>query len=422
MNVNAVTSTLNAEIVIVGAGVIGSALASALGDSGARDVIVIDPDLEGTLSSSELNAGGVRATFNQPINVLCSKITIEYLEKHARETGYRPVGYLWMHRSEGMKRAVSSIPKWKAAGWEVQEWSVEKLRSHAPFIDQTDDLAGAVFGPRDGLVNPNLLRNHFRNQAQRKGVVFLDRLRLESAEISASGVKLFCDRVKPLMNEEEKTDLFSADNRTDIPAGLFQSGQVEIRTKKVVNCAGAWAAQVARALGYSSEAKCVRRQVSLFDCREVDMTQYGMMIDPSGVYFHPEAAQIMSGIAVRDEPPGANFTYEGLSFFEERIWAPLAERSSKFQALKHVRGWAGLYEISPDESAIIGEVNWDRPKGTGRVFESHSYSGHGVMHSYSCGVALAEKILHGRYETLDLALLSGDRFQRGKLVPETAVI
>jgi sarcosine oxidase subunit beta len=101
---------------------------------------------------------------------------------------------------------------------------------------------------------------------------------------------------------------------------------------------------------------------------------------------------------------------------------PLAERSSKFEALRHLKGWGGLYEVSPDESAIIGEVETGMPRGTGRVFESHSYSGHGVMHSYACGVALAERMLNGKSRLLDLDVFAGSRFERGKLLSESAVI
>ena len=79
--------TLRPQIAIIGAGVIGSALAMALAERGAKGVVVYDADLEGTLSSSELNAGGVRATFHQPANVLCSKLSIDYFAKHAEEIG-----------------------------------------------------------------------------------------------------------------------------------------------------------------------------------------------------------------------------------------------------------------------------------------------------------------------------------------------
>lgn len=401
------------EIAIIGAGVVGSALAMGLAELGATGVVVFDVDLEGTHSSSELNAGGVRATFAQELNVLCSKMSIEYFARNAEAVGYRPVGYLWMHRKEGMDALRKSIGFWERLGWPVELWDVARLQEYAPFIDRVEDLVGAAFGPRDGLLNPNLLKLHYRERARAKGVRFLDRHLLREAEISSGGVSLGFEKLSGGISDENKVALYSS-LESDVPG----KSSVRIHADRVVNCAGPWAKEVARILGYFCPSYSVRRQISLFECREVDLSPYGMMIDSSGVYFHPEAGYIIGGIAERSEPHGQNFSYGGDDFFQEKIWAPLAERSSKFEALRHRNGWAGLYEVSPDESAIIGEV-----QGTGgRVFESHSYSGHGVMHSYACGMALAERIVHGRSKALDLEPFGGDRFEKGRFLAETAVI
>jgi glycine/D-amino acid oxidase-like deaminating enzyme len=106
----------------------------------------------------------------------------------------------------------------------------------------------------------------------------------------------------------------------------------------------------------------------------------------------------------------------------ETIWPALFERSTAFEKLKHLTGWAGLYEVSPDECAILGEVVHGEAKRFGQVYEAHSFSGHGVMHSYSAGMALAEKIVQGRFETLDASSLSALRFETGKLIHENLII
>ena len=89
------------------------------------------------------------------------------------------------------------------------------------------------------------------------------------------------------------------------------------------------------------------------------------------------------------------------------------------ERLKHITGWSGLYEVSPDDSAIVGAVSGVTQ---GRLYEAHSFSGHGVMHSYAVGKGLAELILNGRYETIDFSLLSGKRFAEGREIRETAII
>jgi sarcosine oxidase subunit beta len=407
------------QIAIIGAGIIGSALAMGLAERGAKGVVVYDPDLAGSLSSSELNAGGVRATFSQPMNALCSKVSIDYFAAHAREVGYRDCGYLWLHTAEGMARAERSFGDWKTLGWPFEAWGVERLRVYAPFIDKTDDLVGAVHAPRDGIINPNLLKLHYRNRAMAAGVVFVDRHFLRKAGFDAAGVELTFERFGTNPTGEE---MRAAYRSVGEPIVLSPEQEVRIVADRVVNCGGPWAKGIARILGYECPAYPVRRQISLFDCRELDLSKYGMTVDPSGVYFHPEGGHILAGVAAREEPVGQNFSYSGESYFQEKIWAPLAERSTKFEAVRHLSGWGGLYEISPDESAIIGEVGAGPAVAKGRVYESHSYSGHGVMHSYACGVALAERMLEGKSRTLDLEPFVGSRFANGRLLSETAVI
>ena len=94
-----------AGTLIVGAGLAGSATAmhlAALGDDG---VVVVDPDLAGARSSSELNAGGVRATWWQPVNVELCAATIDFMARHREELGFREHGYLWLHGPERFAEA-----------------------------------------------------------------------------------------------------------------------------------------------------------------------------------------------------------------------------------------------------------------------------------------------------------------------------
>lgn len=399
------------DTVVIGAGAIGSAVGMGLGQLKSGSVAVVDFDLEGTWSSSELNAGGVRATWNQDVNVIASKLSIEYFATIANEVGYRDCGYLWLSTEADLRAKSDALKRWKTLGWEVESLDLSETRRRYPFLDRTDDLAGAILGVRDGLINPNLLKLHFRAKAKASGVEFLDRLKLVAAEHlgATQGWKLVFETYAKGLDPEARKQVLLGEQSS--------SERVEIRAKNVVNCAGAWAAEISKVFGVVCPSYAVKRQISMFDCRTVDLNPYGMIIDTSGVYFHSEATSILSGIAVRDEPHGKSFEYDGESFFQERIWWPLSERSSHFESIRHQTGWAGLYEVSPDESAIIGAV-----EGHPGLFEAHSFSGHGIMQSYAVGLALAERIVFGRYQSLDLGMLTGSRFAAGNWVSETAII
>ena len=83
------------------------------------------------------------------------------------------------------------------------------------------------------------------------------------------------------------------------------------------------------------------------------------------------------------------------------MWPRLAHRSSSFERCGHVRGWAGLYAVTPDRSGIAGRV-----EGFANLFEAHSFTGRGVMQSYGVARALAALVATGRYEELDLSPLT----------------
>ena len=409
------------DTLVIGAGLLGSSVAMHLAQlSGSGDrVSVLDFDLQGSFSSSELNAGGVRATWVQPVNIQISKCSIDYFSTVAKDIGYRACGYLWLHPADRIEAALGAAQRQNQLGWPVLSWDIAELQKHFPFLDKTADIAGALFAPRDGLVNPNLLKQHYRQKARSLGVRFNDWQWVRDVQWGPDGIKISCNEFTSPLSETQKIGILSGKTAEDLSI-LYR--KKEWRASRMVNCTGAWSAGLAKLVGYASTSKAIRRQISIFDCRDLDLTPYGMVVDTSGVYFHPEAQNGLAGYANADEPEGVRFNYDGEKFFENRIWPALYERSTSFERLKHVTGWAGLYEVSPDESAVIGEVRAAASHLKGRVFEAHSFSGHGAMQSYGAGLGLAELMVKDGYQTLDLGSLSGDRFEQNKWVHETLVI
>jgi FAD-dependent oxidoreductase domain-containing protein 1 len=390
-----------ADVLVIGAGVAGSAVAMHLAELGAGSVVVVDPDLAGIRSSSERNAGGVRATWWQRVNIELCAATITFFRGHSVEVGFRPLGYLWLYGPELWIGAGEHVALQRRLGQEIEMLTPGDVAARWPEVDRLDGVAGATFSPLDGLVNANAVKELYRRRARDAGVGFLDRRLVIGVE--RDGARARGVRLRALAGEAEALASL---------VGSPVDGEEEfIVCGTLVNAAGPWAGRVAELFGSPVPCRAVRRQVCTFRSRDVDLSHYGMIVDSSGCYFHHEGGNlILAGFSPAGDPPGYRFDYDGRAFFESEIWPRLAARMSGMDRLQYEGGWAGLYELSPDNSALLGRV-----AGFANAYEIHSFSGRGVMQSYAAGLALAELIVLGRFATVDASGLAGSRFVAGPL-------
>ena len=148
-----------------------------------------------------------------------------------------------------------------------------------------------------------------------------------------------------------------------------------------------------------------------------------MVIDLSdGFHFRPEARDLDApGVLMawpdKGETPGFKTNFDPA--FTEKILSRAAERVPSLArgTVNADRCRAGLYEMTPDHHAIIGEA-----PGVGGLFLANGFSGHGVMHSPATGRLVAELILDGRAQLLDVGALGAERFAAGRLLAETSVL
>jgi len=101
------------------------------------------------------------------------------------------------------------------------------------------------------------------------------------------------------------------------------------------------------------------------------------------------------------------------------VWPALAHRFPAFEACRCRRTWSGLYEQNElDGNPVIGN-------GSGRLANFHvvaGFSGHGMMHAPAAGRAIAELVVHGRFESIDLARLGYTRIAAHAPYPERGII
>jgi FAD-dependent oxidoreductase domain-containing protein 1 len=394
------------DAIVIGAGIVGSSITMALAERGKR-TLAIDIDLSGRLSSSEKNAGGVRATWWEAVNITLCRASIQYYESIAREVGFRQKGYLWLYDAETWPKALAHIELQRGLGHPIETMTAQQVHQHAPEIDRLAGIEGATFSPRDGLINPNLLKNHYRDRARSMGAEFRDGVYIYAIDNRADGASL-----ETWHADEPMTDAALMRMMTQDGPGEAEVGHLEtLAADAIVIAGGAWSRNVLRLLGLKDYSEPIRRQISLVDNRETNLEPYGMIVDTSGLYFHNEGQHILAGYSP-PEAPGYHFNYDGEEFFQKEIWPRMYARMSCCERLRHVTGWAGLYEVSPDRSAIVGLA-------APSIYEAHSFSGRGVMQSYGAGQALAGFIAQGKFPAgLDASALSRDRFESNRLVFE----
>lgn len=375
------------EVAIVGAGVIGCSVAFQLARMGEKGVHILErEELPGMGSTSRAN-GGIRAQFNTEVNVAMSLASMDILDGLEGEMGdppvYRKAGYLFVtgqpQRLQAM-RAAAEVQR--ARGVTVETLDERSLRERIPWIGGA--IAGGTFGARDGFIDPGRLANFFLGEATRRGVTIRYRAEVTGAEREGPGFQL----------------------RTS--AG-------ELFARRVVNAAGPYAARVAELFGVKLPVAPVRRHLLLSGPCPQMPAQIPMTIDAdSGVLIRREGERVLIAYSNPDEPAGFNTAFDPQ--FAERIVEPLSERFPLVAeaGLDLRRSWAGLYEVTPDHHAVIGEA---RPG----FFLANGFSGHGVMHSPAAGRCVAELIVRGK-SSIDISPLSIDRFARGQLIHETMVL
>ncbi len=383
------------DIVIVGAGVIGCSVAYHLTrDDPQLDVCLVEKDPTYEFASSALSAANVRIQFSLRENILSSRHAFRVLETFGEDMevdGERPAvafrreGNLFLVDGEGKDAALRALALQRELGCEAEWWTPDDTRERYPLY-RPETCAGGTFGPGDGHLDAHGFLMGYRKKARAQGAVFV---RGEVVEVSRSGRRVTGVRL-------------AAGDRVSAPT--------------VVNCAGAWAAQLARTAGVELPIDPVSRQVFVLDPAVKPERPLPLTVLPSGLYFRTEGANLLLGKSMDEDAVGFHFNYDRRRF-EERLWPELAAFAPAFDTLKLIRGWAGLYAVNRlDGNAVLGE--WPELSG---FFLANGFSGHGLQQAPAVGRYLSEQIL-GKAHELDLSVFGPGRLLEGRPVSEAGLV
>ena len=377
----------SAAAVIVGGGAIGTSAAFHLAEAGV-EVVLVERGQLGSGSTSRA-AGGVRTQFSDPLNIDIARRSLEAFRGFGRRPGWeidlKQVGYLFvLNRESDVEEFERSVALQHEYGLDSRMLTAGQTRAMCPLLTGDDILAGA-FSPGDGHATPEGVVQGYAFAARAHGAHI--RVSCEVLDIETSGNEI---------------------------TGVVTNRGV-IRTGTVICAAGAWSRGCGAMVGVDLPVTPLRRQILFTDAIEGVPDHLPMTIDfASSFYFHREGPGLLLGMSDPHEKPG--FSVETTEDWIPGLMEVIRRRAPRIADAGIRGGWAGLYEMTPDHNAIIGEA-----VGVSRFLYACGFSGHGFLQSPAVGEILRDLAL-GRPTFADISALSVERFGAAALRPEYNVV
>ena len=376
----------SADIVIIGAGVTGAALAYTLAKRGIRNVLVLERRFPCAGATGRCG-GGIRQQFTSESNIRLAMGSVRIYEGLSEELDYDieyvQGGYLMLAETEQeLELQRKAVALQNELGLPSRALSPEEVPEIVPLFD-TSTIAGATFCPTDGHANPFRVVEGYLRVAKRLGV--------------------------KLQKFTEVTDLTVRGGR--VTEVVTSRGKVAAGV--VVNAAGAWSKRIAAMAGVELPNQPVRHEILATEPVQ-PITDVMVVSLHTGIYFSQTVqGQIVGGIGDPAERPGYNIRS---SFrFLRRFLSELVRHIPALGQLAVLRQWAGLYDVTPDAQPILGPT-----PGLENFIQANGYSGHGFMIAPKVAELLADYIERGEVSE-DLRRLSLSRFE-GELKGEAFVV
>jgi glycine/D-amino acid oxidase-like deaminating enzyme len=387
---------MRSDVLVIGGGAIGAAVAYfiRLLDSGT-DVLVVERDPSYGLASTPRASGGVRRLFSLAENIELSKYSIGFFEDFAAtmaidgipaDIGLKKNGYLFIVPPGQRDVLKSNFDTQQTLGCNVVWLEPDEIKGRFPSMN-VDDLGAAVLSPDDGWLDPHSVLMGFRNKARSIGAEFM------------------ADEVTGLVRRG-----------ASVTAAELRSGE-RIEATHFVNAAGAWAKDICAMVDVQVPIEPLRRFEHFFLSQEpIEPLPY--VKDMQRLAFRPEGRGYTGGVPTLDEPRGYNFDVD-YRYFANVVWPALAHRFPQFERTRCTSTLPGLYDQNDfDGNVIVGPG----AGGLGNFHLLSGFSGHGLMHAPGCGRAMAELLLTGGYQTIDLTRFGYQRILDGTPLRETGII
>lgn len=383
------------DVAIIGGGIMGSALAYWLTRLEPRlGVTVIERDPTYAQASSALSAASIRQQFTTPVNIRISQASFAFLREVGDQffvDGEGPDialverGYLYLASREQEAALLQANQVQRAHRADVALLDAAALGTRFDWLSTNGVACGALGLSGEGWFDGYALLSAFKRKARAQGATYV------ATEVA--GLELAGRRI----------------------AALDLSDGSKLSCGIVVNAAGPWARRIAAWAGIDLPVFARRRTVFVLACK-TKLAGMPLIIDTTGFWIRPEGEHFIAGISPRVDTDDAPLEPQYGEWDE--LWPALAARVPAFETAKMLRAWAGYYEMNVfDHNALIGPH-----PAVDNLYFINGFSGHGIQQAPIVTLGLAELMLRGRFETIDLSDLSVQRLVDNKPLRELGVI
>jgi FAD-dependent oxidoreductase domain-containing protein 1 len=404
------------DIVIIGGGIIGGSILYHLLRRGYKGSIAVFEKKEALADeSTALSAGGFRNIWSTVANMKLTTQSIKSFKDFKDETGisigFDQRGYLFTYYKKDWDMIVDFKKVWDESGVKTELLDPSKIEAMVPGYKATlghldaeivemldiEEVVGGLYGAECGVFNPTACAMAYFEVAARDHA--------EAVEI----------------NKHTEVDKIAIKDGA-VNGVVLANGEI-ISGGTMVLAAGAFSHDLLENSGVPEEQNIpmVPLKRMLFLVNRPPIEGFGkipMTIIDNGVYFHPEADDLLVGRARPDQTPGYDYEMEK-DYYVDVMNTYMQARIPGMEYCRIKNGWGGLYaHNTEDKNAVIGE----HPALKNLILAT-AFSGHGVMEAPAVGQCIAEKIMEGDFVTIpEVKSLAYTRFREGKLVKETIVI
>jgi heterotetrameric sarcosine oxidase beta subunit len=386
-----------ADVVVIGAGIMGLSVAYHLAELGVTRVTVID---KGYLcgGASGRNGGGVRAQWSSENNVRLMLESIRMCRAFAAKmkinVWFRQGGYLFLARSRAdRERLEKSVRLQNDCGLSTRMLTAREACRIVRELDPSG-IDAASYSPDDGVVFPWPFVWGYAQAARKRGVEVITWHEVVGFE--TKGSRIDGVRVRPG------------------GAPVTSASEATLRTHKVVNAAGAWSPAIGTMLGVQLPNRPHRHEI----CSTEPLKPWlkPLVADLSdGLYFSQSTrGEIVGGVGNEYVPPGLD---QGSSHaFLGKYARALVRTCPVLAGVKVLRQWAGCYDLTPDANPVVGPVD-----DVEHFYQASGFMGHGFMMAPVVGKLLAQLVASGETAPM-LEPWKLRRFKEGKLLSEGMII